>query len=38
VPDALTALIRLLATLHDDQGNVAVAGVHESPVAPVDHK
>ncbi|WP_313673642.1 dipeptidase [Mycolicibacterium sp.] len=36
VPDALTALIRLLATLHDDQGNVAVAGLHESPVAPVD--
>jgi acetylornithine deacetylase/succinyl-diaminopimelate desuccinylase-like protein len=36
VPDALTALIRLLATLHDDEGNVAVAGVHESPVAPVD--
>lgn len=27
-PDALTALCRLLATLHDDQGNVAVAGLH----------
>src|SRR5215212_7756648 len=27
VPDALTALCRLLATLHDDQGNVAVAGL-----------
>ena len=26
VPDALTALVRLLATLHDDDGNVAVAG------------
>jgi acetylornithine deacetylase/succinyl-diaminopimelate desuccinylase-like protein len=36
VPDALTALIRLLATLHDDDGNVAVDGLHESPVAPVD--
>jgi acetylornithine deacetylase/succinyl-diaminopimelate desuccinylase-like protein len=36
VPDALTALIRLLATLHDDDGNVAVTGLHESPVAPVD--
>jgi len=36
VPDALTALIRLLATLHDDEGNVAVARLHESPVAPVD--
>ena len=27
-PDALTALCRLLATLHDDVGNVAVAGLH----------
>ncbi len=27
-PDALTALCRLLATLHDDEGNVAVAGLH----------
>jgi acetylornithine deacetylase/succinyl-diaminopimelate desuccinylase-like protein len=26
VPDALTALCRMLATLHDDEGNVAVAG------------
>lgn len=26
-PDALTALCRLLATLHDDQGNVAVPGL-----------
>src|SRR5215213_885320 len=26
VPDALTTLCRLLATLHDDQGNVAVVG------------
>lgn len=30
VPDALTALIRLLASLHDDDGNVAVAGLHQS--------
>ena len=29
VPDALTVLVRLLATLHDDQGDVAVAGLHE---------
>jgi acetylornithine deacetylase/succinyl-diaminopimelate desuccinylase-like protein len=36
VPDALTALIRLLATLHDDEGNVAVAGVHEAKAAAVD--
>ena len=27
-PDALTALCRLLATLHDDEGDVAVAGLH----------
>jgi len=36
VPDALTALIRLLATLHDDEGNVAVTGVHEAKAAAVD--
>jgi acetylornithine deacetylase/succinyl-diaminopimelate desuccinylase-like protein len=27
VPDALTALCRMMATLHDDEGNVAVAGL-----------
>jgi cysteinylglycine-S-conjugate dipeptidase len=27
VPDAVTALVRLLATLHDDEGNVAVEGL-----------
>ena len=26
VPDALTALVQLLATLHDERGDVAVAG------------
>jgi len=36
VPDALTAMIRLLATLHDEDGNVAVAGLHESTAAAVD--
>lgn len=36
VPDALTALIRVLATLHDEDGNVAVAGLHEGAAAPVD--
>ena len=36
VPDALTALIRLLATLHDDDGNVAVVGLHESRAAAID--
>ncbi|BBY34888.1 dipeptidase [Mycolicibacter minnesotensis] len=37
VPDALTVLVRLLASLHDDEGNVAVAGLHESTAAPVDY-
>ena len=27
-PDALTTLCRLLATLHDDEGNVAIEGLH----------
>ncbi|MEI7914095.1 MAG: dipeptidase [Mycobacteriaceae bacterium] len=36
VPDALTVLIRLLGTLHDDDGNVAVDGLHEASAAPVD--
>ncbi len=31
VPDALTALCRLLATLHDDRGNVAIAGLATAP-------
>ncbi len=30
VPDALTALCRLLATLHDEAGDVAVAGLHQA--------
>jgi acetylornithine deacetylase/succinyl-diaminopimelate desuccinylase-like protein len=36
-PDALTVLVRLLATLHDDEGNVAVAGLHEATAADVDY-
>ena len=36
MPDALTVLVRLLATLHDDDGNVAVAGLHEGRAAAVD--
>lgn len=36
VPDALMVLVRLLASLHDDEGNVAVAGLHEGVAAPVD--
>jgi acetylornithine deacetylase/succinyl-diaminopimelate desuccinylase-like protein len=37
VPDALTVLVRLLASLHDDEGNVAVAGLHEAHAADVDY-
>jgi acetylornithine deacetylase/succinyl-diaminopimelate desuccinylase-like protein len=37
VPDAVTVLVRLLASLHDDDGNVAVAGLHESTAADVDY-
>lgn len=37
VPDALSVLVRLLASLHDADGNVAVAGLHESTAAPVDY-
>ena len=29
IPDALTALSRLLATLHDENGDIAVAGLHQ---------
>ncbi|BBZ03543.1 dipeptidase [Mycolicibacterium chitae] len=36
VPDAITVLVRLLATLHDDDGNVAVEGLHEGTAADVD--
>ena len=31
VPDALTALCRLIATLHDRTGRVAVKGLHAGP-------
>jgi cysteinylglycine-S-conjugate dipeptidase len=37
VPDALMVLVRLLATLHDDEGNVAVAGLVSAPAADVDY-
>jgi acetylornithine deacetylase/succinyl-diaminopimelate desuccinylase-like protein len=36
-PDALSALVRVLASLHDDAGNVAVAGLHEGTAAEVDY-
>jgi acetylornithine deacetylase/succinyl-diaminopimelate desuccinylase-like protein len=37
VPDAMSVLVRLLASLHDDDGNVAVAGLHEGTAADVDY-
>ncbi len=36
VPDALSALSRLLATLHDEAGNVAVAGLINAEGQPLD--
>ncbi|MDH5420968.1 MAG: dipeptidase [Acidimicrobiia bacterium] len=35
-PDALTVLSRLLATLHDGTGNVAIEGLHIGPEAGLD--
>jgi len=37
VPDALSVLVRLLASLHDDDGNVAVAGLHETNIASLNY-
>jgi len=37
VPDALTTLCRLLASLHDDQGNVAVAGLGTAPAPNLEY-
>ncbi|MET0524740.1 MAG: dipeptidase [Nocardioides sp.] len=37
VPDALMTLSRLIASLHDDAGNVAVAGLHSGPAADVEY-
>jgi len=37
VPDAMLALIKLLATLHDDQGNVAVSGLVNGKAADLDY-
>lgn len=36
-PDALTAICKLLGTLHDDAGNVAVAGLHAGAGPEVDY-
>lgn len=37
VPDALSVLVRLLASLHDDDGNVAVAGLHETDTTALNY-
>lgn len=37
VPDALMSLARVIATLHDDEGNVAVEGLRSTPAADVDY-
>ncbi|KAA1425257.1 dipeptidase [Mumia zhuanghuii] len=36
-PDALSVLVRLLATLHDDTGEVAVSGLHVGTAADVEY-
>ncbi|MFC7492041.1 MULTISPECIES: dipeptidase [unclassified Knoellia] len=36
VPDAITALVRLIATLHDDEGNVAVTGLRSGEAADLE--
>ena len=37
VPDAITALIRLIATLHDAEGNVAVAGLKSGVASDLEY-
>lgn len=37
VPDAIMTLSRLIASLHDDAGDVAIAGLHSGPAADVDY-
>jgi acetylornithine deacetylase/succinyl-diaminopimelate desuccinylase-like protein len=37
VPDSLMTLARVIASLHDDEGNVAVAGLHSGPAADVEY-
>ena len=37
VPDALTTLCRLLSTLHDDQGDVAIAGLRTAPAPQLEY-
>jgi acetylornithine deacetylase/succinyl-diaminopimelate desuccinylase-like protein len=37
VPDSLMTLARVIASLHDDEGNVAVAGLRGGPAADVEY-
>src|SRR5204863_7159293 len=37
IPDAVMTLSRLIATLHDDDGNVAVEGLYAGPAADVEY-
>ena len=37
VPDAMTATLRLLSSLHDENGGVAVRGLHETKAANLDY-
>lgn len=37
VPDSLMTLARLIASLHDDDGNVAVEGLYAGPAADVEY-
>ena len=36
IPDALTALVQLLATLHDERGDVAIPGLRRGVADPLD--
>ena len=37
VPDSLMAMARLIASLHDDEGNVTIDGLYAGPAADVDY-
>jgi acetylornithine deacetylase/succinyl-diaminopimelate desuccinylase-like protein len=37
VPDSLMTLARVIASLHDDQGNLAIEGLYEGPAADVEY-
>jgi acetylornithine deacetylase/succinyl-diaminopimelate desuccinylase-like protein len=37
VPDSLMTISRLIASLHDDRGNLVIDGLHEGPAAEVEY-